>query len=145
MAKVSTNEGSLMRRGGNPSRDVPAEVNGRPPSPKAVERIYSQGKQFPNMGSKTDEAYDNQFTENKKAKGYCPEVPKGEWRRGGDLGGSGRPGFDRGKFDISNKPDRRAPGGRPNTASGQDAERSPLSAARKTWSLPPTLNKKDWG
>jgi hypothetical protein len=117
----------------------------RPYSPKRIEAIYSKGKETPSLGSKSDEAYRCQFKEDQHGKGYCPEVPSGEWRRGGRLGGSGRPGFDRGKFDISNKPDRRAPGGRPNTASGQDAERSPLSAARKTWSLPPTLNKKDWG
>jgi hypothetical protein len=114
-----------------PRRTDPGD--NRPPTPKEFDKIYNEGRERPDMGSKTDDAYRCQFKEDQHLKTYCPEVPRGEWRRGGPLGGSGRPGFDTGHLDLGNKPDRRAPGGRPNTATGEDCRKSPFSAAHRTY------------
>ncbi len=53
------------------------------------------------------------------------------WSRGGPLGGEGRPGFDTGKLDIMNKPQPTR--GPKCEASGVNAEKSPFSAAHKSW------------
>jgi hypothetical protein len=110
-----------------PRRTKPADVG--PPSPGRLDKIFNEGRRrFPEMNA-TEEHQKPQFVEDQRARGYNPDIPATRWARGGELGGSGRPHFDRGKFDIQNQPDRRAPGGSPCTASGQDVTSSPFSAA----------------
>jgi len=107
-------------------RTKPADC--RPYSPARIEAIYSKGKTTPDMGSKSDVAQKNQFPEDAHGPGYCPEVPRGAWARGGDLGGNGRPGFDHGKLDPASKPPKPASGLK---ASGQNCHKSPFSAAHR--------------
>jgi hypothetical protein len=97
----------------------------RPWSPKAIDRLYAKGKESPSLGDKSDKAYRNQFVEDRHGPGYENDT-KG-WSRGGDLGGDGRPGFDGGKLDIANKPQKAR--GPKCEASGQDMHKSPFSAA----------------
>lgn len=91
-----------------------------------------------------------QFTEDSHAPGYHNDLPlKGEdsWLRGAGRGGLDRPTFDHmtksHSGDLVHNPNPRR--GEKCTATGQDMEASPKSAARKTWAPPPTLNRDDWG
>jgi hypothetical protein len=103
-------------------RTAPKDVS--PPSPGQLDKIYNEGRRrFPEMNA-TKEHQPPQFPEDRHGKSYDNDVPATRWSRGGDLGGSGRPGFDHGKFDIGDKPDRHAAGGGKNTASGSDVTSS---------------------
>jgi hypothetical protein len=76
----------------------------------------------------------------RRAKDYDNDVSlKGDraWLRGGGEGH--RPGMDRGKYDISDQPDRRAAGGSRNTATGRDMAASPFSAAHAA-----SRDENDW-
>jgi hypothetical protein len=115
-------------------RTRPADVG--PASPKKIADIYAKGKETISRKEWLHEEHQaNQFPEDKhqdNGRGrYDNDVPRDRWARGGDLSGDGRPGFDRGKFDIANKPQK--PTGPRNTASGTDIKASPFSAAHKTW------------
>jgi hypothetical protein len=101
-------------------------ANGRPPSPEAVERIYSKGKESPDLaqGDKRDLQKPQDPVE-KRQKDYDGDV-KG-WANGqGAVKGGLYPCFDRGKLDPSSVPPKQAPGLK---ASGQDMTKSPFSAA----------------
>jgi hypothetical protein len=126
MAKVSTNEGSLMRRGGSPSRDVPAITNGRPLSPKAVDALYRQGKQFPKEMKAEDREAPQRLGDPSNQRGKLNDVPESSWLRGGGRAGEDYAAFDTGKFDVANKPPK-PPGGL--KASGQNMHKSPFSSA----------------
>jgi len=111
-------------------RTKPADC--RPYSPARIGAIYRKGKSTPDLGGKGDAAQKNQFSEDQHSRTYNNDVPlTGDraWLRGGGEGH--RPDLDRGKFDLGNKPDRSAAGGRPNKASGQDCHKSPFSAAHR--------------
>jgi len=116
-------------------RSAPADVG--PPSPEKLKRLYDEGRT--RLTKKQWLAPDHQANQDvedfhDKAKapgfnGYDNDVPEKSWLRGGGEGH--RPNMDVGKFDISNKPDRVAPGGGRNKASGQDMHKSPFSAAHR--------------
>jgi hypothetical protein len=111
-------------------RTAPANV--RPPSPQKLDRIYNEGRRrFPEMNA-TQEHQKPQFSEDERHRNYDNDTPPTRWARGGPLGGAGRPGFDNGKLDIQNQPDRHAAGGGKCKASGEDCHSSPFSAANNT-------------
>jgi hypothetical protein len=122
------------------------EADRGPSSPKRIEAVYAKGREYPlGKTAKTHEHQKNQFAEDRhdNAKGRYDNDTSG-WVRGeGSINGGLYPLFDHGKLDPNSVPPK-ARGPR-NTASGENAESSPLSAANKTWGSKPTLNKDDWG
>ena len=116
-----------------------------PASPKAIAALYRKGKESPSMGDKTDKSYNQGRAEvDRHGPGYNPET-SGWVRSKGEDSMTDRPGgFDR--LGSKNAHSTLSPtkGGRCE-ATGQDVDRSPLSAARKTYGPPPTLDPKDWG
>ena len=116
----------------NAQRRTKPEDQG-PASPKKIADIYAKGKEIiPRKEWLHSEHQENQMPEDRHDNGrgrYDNDVPEKSWLRGGRRGGEDRPTFDRGKYDLGDKPDRRAAGGSPNTASGADMPKSPWSAA----------------
>ena len=116
----------------NARRRTAPRVEGMPLSPKAISDIYRKGKTITQPHD--PEHQPPQFAEDAHGPGYHNDT-SGWVRSKGEDSTRDRPGgFDHGKLDISNKPDRRAAGGSPNTASGQDMKSSPFSAAHRTYS-----------
>jgi hypothetical protein len=102
-----------------------------PLSPKVISDVYAKGRDRPDMAAGDHRDLQKpQDSIERRARDYDADVPlKGDrvWLRGGGAGH--RPNMDRGKYDISDQPDRRAGGGGRNTASGRDMAASPFSAA----------------
>ena len=108
--------------------------NHLPLSPKEIEAVYSKGKEVPRGMKAKNQEEPQRLGDDQNLRdvaNYYDDVPASAWRRGGDLGGSGRPGFDHGKFDVQNKPQK--PTGPKNAATGQNCQTSPFSAAHRTY------------
>jgi hypothetical protein len=127
-----------------PSKDTNADkrkkphVANRPPySPAQVEALYNKGKET--VGRREWLHADHQANQDPIDR----HQDNGRWGRydndckgyvrgaGGDATKDRPGGFDHGKYDIGNKPDRHAAGGKPNTATGSDVSQSPFSAAHR--------------
>ena len=93
--------------------------DGGPPSPKALDRIFNEGRHRPDM--KADgELQKNQFAEDRHGPRYSNNVPLAGPRaflRGGDNGGTSVPWFDHQRIDQKRGERLKASG------------RSPFSAA----------------
>jgi hypothetical protein len=111
-----------------PRRTTPADVGC--PTVEEFHRIYNEGRQYP-MG-KTVETHEHQppqFKEDQhdNGRGRYHNDTSGWVRSKGEDSTRDRPGgFDHGHFDNNSKPPRLAGGLK---ASGQDATKSPFSAA----------------
>jgi hypothetical protein len=106
-------------------RRTKPRVEGRPLSPRAIDRVYAETDYPLGRGGKTHEHQKNQFHEDFHDKNYDNET-KG-WVRGqGSVNGALYPSFDHGKLDPASKPPRPATGLK---ASGTDCHKSPFSAA----------------
>jgi hypothetical protein len=99
-------------------------------SPKAINDLYAKGRLRPKMRAEDHEAPQELGDRNNlRAPNYHNDVPlTGDraWLRGGGRGGEDNPCFDAGKLDVADKPPKPAKG---LTASGQDMQKSPFSAA----------------
>jgi hypothetical protein len=111
-------------------RTKPADV--RCPSPAQLERDYNKGKESPSLGDKTDKAYNqSRDSVDRHGRGYNPETSG--WVRGeGPIGGGLYPEFDHSPKRGSERRGGNTRGGRCE-ASGANLEKSPFSAAHKTY------------
>jgi hypothetical protein len=114
-----------------------------PASPKAINALYAKGKIRPFGHAEGDGLVDRKTHQQDiriqkpqdaidgREKNYDNDC-HGYVRAAGEDATKDRPGgFDHGKYDLSSKP-QKATGPR-NTARGSNLERSPFSAAAKTW------------
>src|SRR5260221_3205996 len=99
----------------NARRRTSPKVEGRPLSPRAIDRVYSD-KDYPlGKTAKTHPHQKNQDPEdqhdNSKRGRYDNELPKGTWLRGqGSVNGELYPQFDHGRLDPASKPPKPATG-----------------------------------
>lgn len=102
------------------------KVEGRPLSPRAIERVHSEGKTYPlGKTAQTHEHQKNQMPEDRHHANYDNDVTS--WANGrGSINGGLYPQFDHGKLDPASRPPKPATG---LEATGQDMKASPFSAA----------------
>lgn len=123
-------------KSGKFQRRTPVEDH-RPYQPEKLDKFFMQGRKVPfakaggdglvpaAIRRHEDASRGPQFVEDMHYPGYHNDVPLDRWTSGANV--MAKPGFDH----VGN-PNR--PKGLRNSASGQDAGKSPFSAAHKTWS-----------